>query len=36
VRLYETTKMILDGKIDLSSLYKKPTETVREELLNLS
>jgi len=36
VRLYETTRMILDGKIDLNSLYKKPTETVREELLNLS
>lgn len=36
VRLYETTRMVLDGKIDLNSLYKKPTETVREELLNLS
>jgi N-glycosylase/DNA lyase len=28
--------MVLDDKIDLHSLYKKPTETVREELLNLS
>ena len=36
VRLYETTRMILGGKIDLNSLYKKPTETVREELLSLS
>ena len=35
-RVYTTTRMILDGKIDLNSLYKKPTETVREELLNLS
>ena len=36
VRLYETTKMVLDGKIDLNSLYKKDTPTVREELLSLS
>ena len=28
--------MILDGKIDLKSLYNKDTETVRNELLNLS
>lgn len=35
-RLYETVRMVLDAKIDLSSLYKKDTETVREELLNLS
>ena len=35
-RVYTTTRMVLDGKIDLNSLYKKPTETVREELLNLS
>ena len=36
VRLYETTRIILDGKIDLNSLYKKGTETVKNELLNLS
>ncbi len=35
-RVYTTTRMVLDDKIDLHSLYKKPTETVREELLNLS
>jgi len=35
-RLYETTRMILDGKIDLNSLYKKDTRTVKNELLNLS
>ena len=36
VRLYETTRIILDGKIDLNSLYKKDTQTVKNELLNLS
>ena len=36
VRLYETTKMVLDWKIDLNSLYKKDTQTVKNELLNLS
>lgn len=36
LRLYETTRMILDGKIDLNSLYKKDTEIVKNELLNLS
>ena len=36
VRLYETTRMILDGKIDLNSLYKKDTQIVKNELLNLS
>ena len=36
VRLYETTRMILDGKIDLNSLYRKDTQTVKTELLNLS
>ena len=36
VRLYETTRMVLDGKIDLNSLYKKDTQTVKNELLNLS
>ena len=36
VRLYETTRMILDWKIDLNSLYQKDTQTVKNELLNLS
>ena len=36
VRLYETTRMILDWKVNLSSLYKKDTQTVKNELLNLS
>ena len=36
VRLYETTKMVLDWKINLNSLYKKDTQTVKNELLNLS
>ncbi len=36
VRLYETTRMILDGEIDLNSLYKKDTEIIKNELLNLS
>lgn len=36
VRLYETTRMVLDWKINLKSLYQKDTKTVREELLNLS
>ena len=36
VRLYETTRMVLDWKIDLNSLYQKDTETVRNELLNLN
>ncbi len=36
VRLYETTRMVLDWKVNLNSLYSKPTEIVREELLNLS
>lgn len=36
VRLYETTRMVLDWKIDLNSLYQKDTQIVREELLNLS
>ena len=35
-RLYETTKMVLDWKINLSSLYQKDTEIVRNELLTLS
>ena len=36
VRLFETTRMALEWKIDLSSLYKKDTQTVKNELLNLS
>ena len=36
VRLYETTRMVLDWKINLNSLYKKNTQTVRNELLSLS
>ena len=35
-RVYMTTRMILDWKIDLNSLYSKPTSLIREELLNLS
>ena len=35
-RVYTTTRMILDNKIDLRSLYNKDTESVREELLSLS
>ena len=35
-RVFTTTRLILDGKIDLNSLYSKPTPIVREELLNLS
>ena len=36
VRLYETTKMVLNWKINLKSLYEKDTQTVKNELLNLS
>ena len=37
IRLYETTKMILDGKIDLKKLRENPnTREVREQLLSLS
>ena len=37
IRLYETTHMVLDGKIDLENLQKeKDTILVREELLKLS
>ena len=36
VRLYETTIMVLEWKIDLTSLYQKDTQTVKNELLNLS
>lgn len=37
IRLYETTKMIFDGTVDLEKLHKEEsTELVREELLSLS
>ena len=37
VRLYETTKMILEGKVDLQELKNNPnTVEVREKLLTLS
>ena len=37
IRLYETTKMILENKIDLNKLHQNPnTLEVREELLKLS
>jgi len=37
IRLYETTKMILEGKVDLEELKKNPnTMEVREKLLTLS
>lgn len=37
IRLYETTKMILNSEINLENLYKeKDTKKVREELLKLS
>ena len=36
LRLYETTRMVLDWKIDLNSLYKKDTQTIKNELLSLS
>ena len=35
-RIFITTRMILDWKIDLNSFYSKDTQTIREELLNLS
>ena len=36
VRLFETTRMVLGWKIDLNSLYQKDTQTIKNELLNLS
>ena len=37
IRLYETTKMILEGKVDLKKLEQNPnTMEVRDELLSLS
>ena len=35
-RVYTTTRMVLDWKIDFYSLYQKDTQTVKNELLNLS
>jgi N-glycosylase/DNA lyase len=35
-RVFTTTRMVLDWKIDLNSLYSKLTPIVREELLDLS
>lgn len=36
IRVYETTKMILNKEVDLKKLFNENTETVREELLKLS
>lgn len=36
IRVYETTKMILNKEVDLKKLFNEDTETVREELLKLS
>lgn len=36
VRLFETTRIVLEWKIDLNSLYQKDTQPVKNELLNLS
>ena len=37
IRLYETTKMILDKKVDLNAMQENPnTIEIREELLSLS
>lgn len=37
IRLYETTKMILDKKVDLEKIKQNPnTQEIREELLSLS
>ena len=36
VRLYETTKMILDKEVDLNEIHKMTTKNAREELLKLS
>ena len=35
-RVFTTTRMVLEWKIDLNSLYKKDTQIVKNELLNLS
>lgn len=36
IRVYETTKMILNKEVDLKKLFNEDTETVREELFKLS
>jgi len=36
IRLYETTKMVLDKKVDLQELYNIETTKARDELLSLS
>ena len=36
VRVYETTKMILNKDVDLDKMYEKDTSKVRESLLTLS
>ena len=36
IRVYETTKMILNKEVDLEELYEMPTYKAREELLKLS
>ena len=36
VRLYETTRIVLDWKINLNSFYEKDTQIVKNELLRLS
>ena len=35
-RVHTTTRMIIDGKINLNTLYQKDTETVKNQLLSLS
>ena len=36
IRVYETTKMILNKEVDFKKLFNEETETVREDLLKLS
>jgi len=36
IRVFETTKMVVERKVDLEKLHKEITEVVREELLSLS
>ena len=36
IRLYETTKMILNGEVDLKQIEQMSTNDAREELLKLS
>jgi len=35
-RVYTTTRMIIDGKINLNTLYQKDTEAAKNQLLSLS